>query len=207
LFLNKDRLNEYKNEELVLSIPAKALVNSTHLNIESKKDTSSKIYSSVVTLNKSTEHLLSYYPLSLKTNVSNDLQDKAIIVWRNEKRAEAAKGGDYANGFITAKVREFGTFYVKIDTTKPIVKLLSFNAQKPMGAQKKWSFIIKDELSGIEKYDAYIDGKWTLAEFDAKFNLLNILNETKLNAGKHSLRIEVQDERQNTTIFETNFIY
>lgn len=207
LLLHKDSLTEYKTDELTLSIPAKALVNYTRLNIESKRDTSSKILSLVVTLNKNTEHLLSYYTISLKTNVNRDLQDKAVIVWRNEKCTETSKGGDFENGFITTKVREFGTFYVKADTTKPVVRPLSFSTTKAMGALKKWTFLIKDELSGIETYNAYIDGKWTLAEYDAKFNALHILNETKLSAGKHSLRIEVQDERQNTTIYETNFIY
>lgn len=207
LLLYKDSLNTYKNENLSLSIPANALVNSTRLNISNKTDTSSAIYSPVFTLNKSTEHLLSYYTISIKTNVPEKLSDKAVLIWKNEKKKETAKGGIIEKGFMTAKVREFGTFYVKLDTTLPTIKPLSFSTNKPIGTQPQWSFIIKDELSGIGKYDAYIDDQWTLAEFDAKSGKLIIPNETKLSTGKHQLRIEVSDERNNKAIYKTTFLY
>lgn len=207
LLLHKDSLNTYKNDNLSLSIPANALINSTRLHITSKNDTSSAIYSPVFTLNKNTEHLLSYYTIALKSNVPPHLREKAILVWRSEKKEETSKGGTFENGFIQAKAREFGTFYVKIDTTLPTIKPLSFNPEKPVGIQPKWTFIIKDNFGKPEKYNAFLDDEWVLAEFDAKSGQLTIPNEKKLSPGKHKLRIEVEDERRNKAIYSTTFIY
>lgn len=207
LILHKDSLNEYNSDDILFSIPPKTLVNTTRLNIEKKADTSAFIYSPIITLNNSNEHLLGYYTLSLKANVPDNFADKAVLVWKNEKGKETSKNGTLENGFFNTKTREFGTFYVKIDTSAPTIKPLAFSAEKPMGTQSKWTFIIKDELSGIEQYAAYINDEWTLAEYDAKSGTLTIPNEQKYVSGKHELRIEISDEKHNKTVYKTLFTY
>ena len=66
---------------------------------------------------------------------------------------------------------------------------------------------MSDALSGIKKYDVFIDGEWTLAEFDAKFASLAVINENKWTLGEHQIRIVVTDERDNEKAYASKFMY
>ena len=84
---------------------------------------------------------------------------------------------------------------------------MEFNSQTAIGAQEKWKFVISDNLSGIEAFDVFIDNVWTLAEFDGKSGVLAVLNQGALKKGEHFLRIIVIDERENSSTYESKFIY
>ena len=59
----------------------------------------------------------------------------------------------------------------------------------------------------MSKYDVFIDGEWTLAEFDAKFASLAVINENKWTLGEHQIRIVVTDERDNEKAYASKFMY
>jgi hypothetical protein len=68
---------------------------------------------------------------------------------------------------------------------------------------------IKDEFSGIASYDATIDGRWSLFEYDAKNNriICNLKKVPFLEKGTHRLVIEITDGAGNPGKFETSFRY
>jgi hypothetical protein len=165
------------------------------------------VLSKVVTFNKSTEQLLDNFSLSIKPLVVDSFASKLLIIWKDDKGKLVSKAGVFANGFVTTNVREFGQFYVAIDTTKPLIRPLGFNSQTAIGAQEKWKFVISDNLSGIKAFDVFIDDVWTLAEFDGKSGVLAVLNQGNLKKGEHFLRIIVTDERENSSTYESKFIY
>ncbi len=70
-------------------------------------------------------------------------------------------GGSYVNGHIQFTIREFGNFTLAKDITAPTIKAISLN---PAVAR----FKIKDDLSGIDNYEATINGQWLLMHFDSK---------------------------------------
>ena len=60
-----------------------------------------------------------------------------------------------------------------IDTIAPVCKAKNFisgNRIKPK--QKSIQVKISDNLSGISSYNAYLNGKWLLAEYDGKSGTL-----------------------------------
>lgn len=59
----------------------------------------------------------------------------------------------------------FGTFVFAKDTIAPRARMI-YNTGKEMKLR------ISDNLSGIRKYDVYINGKWLLMEYDAKYRVL-----------------------------------
>jgi len=63
-------------------------------------------------------------------------------------------------------------------------------------------------LSGIEKYDAFIDGRWVLGRYAPKRATYTIPFDAynNISKGKHLLKVVVTDERENETMKEYNFM-
>ena len=143
-----------------------------------------------------------YYKLSIAPNQEIDslLLPKLLIVAIDENGKISDKGGEYQEGFVTARVREFGKFAIAIDTTKPTLIPLTENIK--LSKSSSISFKIGDNLSGIQSYNARIDGEWILTNYLRKKNKLVVsLSEMKeLTSGSHELEIEVTDERGNLNL-------
>lgn len=119
------------------------------------------------------------------------LQEKAVVVMER-KGVRFARESRYEAGWVHCGSRDFGTYYVTLDTVKPTVA--------PQGSWVKGgriSFIIKDNLSGIKEYRATLGGKWMLLEYDGKRNLLfGRLPATA--AGEQKFVLAVSDYCNNT---------
>lgn len=63
----------------------------------------------------------------------------------------------------------------------------------------------KDELSGIKKCRASIDGKWVLCEFETKKNLLFYSFDEFITPGIHSFKLEVRDDKNNLSVLQFTF--
>jgi hypothetical protein len=206
IVLRGDTINTYEDTDVKLRVPPSCLIDETPIIIK-KTTISATVYSQEIQINTAKEHLLDNYDLQIKTSIPESLQSKAVIIWKDQKGKNVIKKATIKNAFAKISPREFGTFYVGIDTTAPSIIPLTFTSTKAIGSIKKWSFRIQDSGSGIESYKAYIDGQWVLAEYDAKFNHLAILNENKLANGKHKLRLIVLDANGNEKVFEKEFLY
>ena len=82
-------------------------------------------------------------------------------------------GGSWKNGFLRAKVREFGDFCIIADTIKPEIKGLNIYPEKIFNTQTTIKCTIKDKESGIKSYRGEIDGKWILMDYDYKRKIIN----------------------------------
>ena len=94
-----------------------------------------------------------------------------------------------------------------IDTIAPIV--ISKNTGKNNTLKKdSINFEIIDNLSGIEKYEVFIDDKWALFEYDLKSSTIYFTNKQKkgnLFDNPQKLVITVWDKRNNCTTRQFNF--
>ena len=100
--------------------------------------------------------------------------------------------------WLEADAREFGNFTVLQDTAAPTVRPVGFKD----GGKVRGNLLqlkISDNLSGIATYKCYINGHWVLAEYDGKYNLLNIKDaRTHLTQPRNTLRILLIDTCGNT---------
>ena len=124
--------------------------------------------------------------------------EKLLIVSIDDKGKIADRGGDYQLGTVTTRVKEFGSFAIMMDTTKPVLNLMSDTTK--LTKNSKLVFKIGDNLSGIQSYNATLDGGWILTEYDRKKARWTIsLSEVEnLKAGTHTLQVEVIDEKGNS---------
>jgi murein DD-endopeptidase MepM/ murein hydrolase activator NlpD len=130
-----------------------------------------------------------------------ELRDKAVIV--NSRGGSI--GGSYENGFIKATTRDFGNYYIKMDTVPPRITPLNISDGKVLTNVPTISFKISDNLSGLKSYRATIDGKWILMEYDAKRALLWHTFDENTTRGNHQLQLVVEDMKSNTSTFDASF--
>ena len=130
-----------------------------------------------------------------------NLRDKAIIV----STGGSSQGGLFDNGYLKATPKNFGSFYIAVDTIPPRVIPVNIANGKNMSGLSKITFKISDNLSGIKSFDGYIDGKWVLMEFDAKTATLWHSFDDRTLAGKHDFELVVKDVKENTKNYKISF--
>lgn len=148
------------------------------------------------TINDIPPHLA--YTLSLQPKADLGVDPCKVVVVRIDGKKTSAYGTTYADGWYSAKVRDFGQFTLTIDTTAPTVLPINFSEGRP----KKGDTIkikIGDNLSGIDTYDCHLNGEWILAEYDAKAATLIINAGNKLKPGSNTLTADVTDACGNAT--------
>ena len=138
-------------------------------------------------------------------NIPQALKSKALIARCEGTGAESGYDSEWDGEFVMAKTRSFGSYCVMIDTLKPTITNVSFKSN--MSGQSQFTFKIKDNLSGIQSYNAWVDGKWILIEYDKKSKRIYHKFDGKITRGEHQLKLIVADRRGNEAIFENSFVY
>ena len=149
------------------------------------------------------------YLLKLKADgLPDSLKHKSLIAVVDGKSGKKwSMGGQYEDGWVTARVRQLGTFAISVDTVPPTIQPLSIANKNRLTEQSRIRFKIADDFSGIDTYRGEIDGQWVLFEYDAKSNLLSYeLDKERLQFGKnHSLKLTVTDSKNNQTTYQATF--
>lgn len=157
-------------------------------------------------------HQLHNHPLAFHTNaqlslrIQNDTYPvtSAYGIVRIVNGQQAWIGGKYRDGWLDANIRELGDYTVGVDSIPPHIAPIS----TPQWIKNRtFKFRITDNLSGIEKYTAYIDGKFALFEMDGKTAIItHRFNPKELTAGKHTLELRVTDGSGNETMYMHTFV-
>jgi murein DD-endopeptidase MepM/ murein hydrolase activator NlpD len=207
LGLSPDHDNVIKGEGYSVTIPGKTLLDSVYIDYSITPSRAPGIYSDILKVGDSYD-LLGYYSVSLRpVHLPDDLKDKALIAWRSAAGGTGARGGKWDGGMMTAQCREFGSFYIVIDTTPPGIKPVNIIKGKNMHLAKNIAVSIRDNLSGIADYHGYIDGQWQLMELDGKTGILRMPLPPGLSAGDHNFKLIVTDDKNNKAEYSTTFLY
>ncbi len=107
---------------------------------------------------------------------------------------------------LTAGAKTFGTFALTLDTESPKITPTNFTDKKWISKYRYLELKITDNLSGISKYRATINGKWILMEYDYKTNSLTYdFNDKAVIAIKNEFKLIVTDNVGNSSTFEATF--
>jgi hypothetical protein len=107
---------------------------------------------------------------------------------------------------LSAGSKTFGTYTLAMDTVSPTIKPVNFQDKKWLSKYRYLKVKIEDELSGISKYRATINGKWILMEYDYKTDMLtHDFNDNIVKDTKNELKIIVTDNVGNSSTFEATF--
>ena len=205
---NEDNL--IRKNDLKLFIPKNTLYENLYLHYQASEEQSSNVYSVV---HKIQDHLIpahKYFDISITPNtLPVNLIDKAFVAYCGEENKVVNYGGEWVAGQLKTKVRSFGDYCIMVDNEAPTIAPVSFSEN--MKGYNKMSFKIKDnfETAGNVRglrFEATVDGKWILMEYDSKNDLLIHRFDNKINVGTHTLKLTVVDSKNNKTVFERKFV-
>src|SRR5688572_19950366 len=120
---------------------------------------------------------------------------KNVGIYRLVGRNYNYEGGKWLNGAFIFTTREFGHFTILTDTIPPNIRFIYANSQAVR-------FKIRDDLSGIASFEATINGKWLLMNYDAKNDVIMSERKSKTELLKGDLQLIVTDNAGNKKVFK-----
>ena len=197
-----DKVNEFSNDDVKVILPKGTLYDELNFIYKKLPKANASALSAVHQIQNNLTPLHLGFEVWIKADSTVEkYKDKVLIVNNNYN----SQGGYFENGFVKAKPRNFGSFYISIDTIAPKIIPINIADGKNMVGVSKMSFKISDNLSGIKSFNGYIDGKWVLMEFDTKTaNLWHVFDD-QTKAGKHSFELLVIDMKENVKRYAINF--
>lgn len=197
-FFQYDRENIFVNDEIVLTMPPYRLYSDIDFTYSSS-DTMWACIAPVHHIHHDMEPVDKHYTLQIRVDdVPEALEEKVLVTMVAGKKYHKAKGGRYKDGWISVRLREFGDFTVRIDTTPPSIKPINVFNGKSMAGAMRIDFNISDNLAGVKHFDARIDGEWILMEYEPKnARITHHIRHGQFEPGERELVLKVTDERNN----------
>jgi len=136
-------------------------------------------------------------------NIPENLVTKAVIARLLKNGTYESVGGDYKNNFISGKISSFGSYFVALDTVAPVMEWTNVSNKLNVRSLAKIQFRIRDNLSGIGSYNAYINNKWILLEYDGKSDMFTYTIEKEHFKKENILKLLVSDTKDNILTYTT----
>jgi hypothetical protein len=205
-----DEENIINNDALYLYFPKRSLYENLYLKYSASTDQSANMYSAVHHVHDYTTPVHRYYDIGIRPiGLPDSLHAKAFIAYCDKNNNITNCSGKWKEGRLVAKVRDLGDFSIMTDTKAPTIKAVNF--KKNMRGFNQMSFKVTDNFETARNvtyfdYEATIDGRWILLEYDSKKDMLTHRFDEQTTKGEHVLRLEVTDSRGNREVFERGFV-
>ena len=123
-------------------------------------------------------------------------KDKVSAYFTTDLKNFNYQGGEWKNNTFELSTRTLGKYTLLKDTIPPRIKVVQQN-------RDYFRCYITDDLSGIQNYELFVDGKWVLMNYDPKRNYIwaQKLDNSKPFSGK--LELKVRDNVNNEKIYST----
>jgi hypothetical protein len=196
-----DQKNEFSTDRVKVIVMPGNLYDDVDFTYSSSEQRPPGAYSVIHYIHNRFTPIHVNYDLWIKPDVDlGQLADKAVIVGTG-----LCDSSIYENGYVKAKARSFGDFYIRLDTEPPHITPLNIHNGVSLAKAKGIFLRIGDNLSGVKTYNGKIDGKWILMEWDFKTKVLSYTFDGMLSAGKHSFELTVGDNKNNNAQFTADF--
>lgn len=199
-----NQVNDFKAENIEISLPQGVIYEDILFNYRKTNNGKHAVHDWNVPVHN-------HFTLAISPeNLPTAQLDKAILVREYQYRGAWRKeyiNAEYKNGKVVGQARNFGTFSIEIDQTKPSINPVNIKENTTFTTNNALiKFTIDDSQSGIAGFSATIDGEWILTNYDQKTKSLTIdLNRENVGQGKHQLELKVWDEKNNTATYQANF--
>jgi len=134
--------------------------------------------------------------VTLKTDNNWDPQTTGSAhVYKKHGNNHSFIGGIWNGSNISFKTRELGDFVILSDMESPSISAIRIS-------KESIAFAIKDNLSGINKFDVFVNNKWVLMDYDYK--IAQIWSDELENAPfTGEVRLRVTDNAGNEQTYLT----
>ncbi|NQY05615.1 MAG: M23 family metallopeptidase [Flavobacteriaceae bacterium] len=189
----------YSENGFDVYLPKHSLYEDTYLDIQTNGDT--------ITLHRNDVPL--HKRISIKFDVSNySAEDrKKLFVSELDYKNRPTYSSTYKTSTtFETKTKTLGKYTLTIDNQKPKILPYNFKSKKWLSNYRYLKVKIADDLSGVRRYRATINGKFILMEYDYKKDLLTYdFNDNIITDTENKLKVIVTDNVGNSSTFETVF--
>jgi len=185
--------NNYNLEAAKVYFPANTFYDDFYIDLKKGKDTVA-IHNNTVPARKS-------FTITFNTAKYSSEERKKLFIAKLDKELNPSYATTYKRGAIfSTKTKNLGTYTLAKDTIAPIITAKNFKDKQLLANYKKLTLKITDDLSGINTYNATLNGEWILMEY-YKNTLTYNFDDKILNKKECNLKVVVTDNVGNTTTF------
>lgn len=144
-------------------------------------------------------------PARKRFNISMKIPDSLqpyrpqLYIARKDDRGGWRYQSTYLNGdLLSTKTKTLGAYRIMMDTIPPEIRPLNFDDGARLRNYAYLKVRISDDSSGIDTYNAWVNGKWILMEYESKKSLLTYsFEDGVVPRGKADIKIVVTDHAGN----------
>lgn len=200
-------INQFRTAHINISLPGKCLYEDTPFEYSAEASQPWSC-SMIHKIHNPEVPLHDYFDVSIRIDSSCKIPVLQLMMVRlNKNNKPVYIGGEQDGNFLKARIREFGRYTLMADSISPVVKAVNISNGKNIRNQETIRMTISDNLSGIKTYNAYLNGKWILMDYDAKNNLLEYRFDEMLRAGNNDFRMEITDNAGNKSNYKATLSY
>ena len=210
---SKDKISSYDGIEIltnqnyeinknssVIEIKKNTFYNDLLLNISYKEDT--------LDLGEDKDPFRNSMIIKLPQLISDTLELRQSFIGRIEDKEITYINSRKDDLYIYANTSSLGKYTISRDTIKPEIKPINFKQNSNISDRSTIMLRLKDEMSGIKSYNAFLNGKWALFEYEPKSNLIfHKISDNIINEGENILFINFQDGVGNKGVFRATIYY
>ncbi|WP_158861592.1 M23 family metallopeptidase [Lunatibacter salilacus] len=146
-----------------------------------------------ITINSGEEYLRESIEVTFDASGFEGNKSRSHVYLLGGNGYKSFQGGSWEGDQITFQTRNLGTFVVASDTVAPTIQPMRIN-----GSEIRFS--IRDGLSGIRDFEAYVDGEWVLMRYEHKQSM--IWSEKLLSKPfKGDILLKVRDMANNEAVY------
>ena len=150
----------------------------------------------IFTVNEDNIPLKKSVEIKLKPKLIPGNKDKTAVYALTSTGELSYEGGIWNGDLISFRAGSFGDFVLASDTIAPSVTPLNVNTSR-------LEFRIQDMLSGIQNFNAYVNGQWILMHYDYKRDLIWSDRLDENTPLKGDVKLEVTDNAGNEVVYTT----
>ncbi|CAI8399295.1 MAG: Murein DD-endopeptidase MepM [Flavobacteriales bacterium] len=188
-----------KNLSLI-EIRKNSFYNDLLLNISYERDT--------LDLGEDKNPFRSSITIKIPQAISDTLELRQSFIGRVKDEKITYINSKRDDSYIYAKTSSLGKYIISRDTVKPDIRPINFKQNSNISNRSSIRLRLKDDISGIKSYNAFLNGKWALFEYEPKSNLIfHNISDKIINEGENILIINYQDGVGNKGVYKTTIYY
>jgi len=191
--------NNYDLEGAKVYFPADTFYEDFYIDLKKGKDT--------VTIHQNTVPAHNNFTITFDANKYSTEEQRKLFIARLDEKLRPSYSSTYKRGgTFTTRTRNLGTYTLAKDTTPPRIRTKNFKEKQWLNNYKYLSLEISDDLSGVNTFDATLNGEWILMEYEPKTNTLTYNFDDKILDQKQcELKVTVTDNVGNEETLTTTF--
>ncbi len=210
---SKDKISTYDGIEILtnqnyeinknlslIEIRKNSFYNDLLLNISYERDT--------LDLGEDKNPFRSSITIKIPQAISDTLELRQSFIGRVKDEKITYINSKRDDSYIYAKTSSLGKYIISRDTVKPDIRPINFKQNSNISNRSSIRLRLKDDISGIKSYNAFLNGKWALFEYEPKLNLIfHNISDKIINEGENTLIINYQDGVGNKGIYKATIYY